>query len=194
MALGPDCDTAAASVADRKDAEPAATTPFAGHDEPAAIVEAAGEVEVENEAALVAVRTPGSATAALRRREKSLLGRRIGVVVGGLAGCAIAYYVLLPLALWLKTPASKVEKVRGKPAAERPFKPDAANHKPLPVIPEPAKEASPEPSRPSPPEEKEKAAPAAKPSDVTPPEGAPKDVAPPAAEPESPHPHPDSAP
>ena len=101
------------------------------------------------------------------------------MVVGGLAGCAIAYYGLLPLIFWFKTPANTAQKSRGRPPVERFVKPEGANQKPPPAMAEPSREPSREPSPLSMPEQKdEKAAPPEKPSEPAASEGATKETAP----------------
>ena len=124
----------------------------------ASLVVAEGEeappVEV-NEAAAVAQQMPIAATASLRRRKTSWLGKAVGVIVGGLAGCVVGLYALaiyygpqysakglpervhidgvcdfpLPLIHWLTTPAEKPNKATGTPAIEKPPKSDSGKQK-----------------------------------------------------------------
>jgi hypothetical protein len=122
---------------------------------------AASEIEVDlplevNEAAAVAQRMPIAVGSRLRRRQTSWLGRTVGLVVGGLAGCVFALYILaiflgpeyhkrgfperihigdlvdvpMPLMTWLTTPAVKKEKATQNPAVEKSAHPDGAKQKP----------------------------------------------------------------
>jgi hypothetical protein len=134
----------------------------------AALVAAEGEEAQpaeEDEAAAVAQLMPIAATASLRRRQSSWLGKAIGVIVGGLAGCVVGLYALaicygpqyhtngwpervhiegacdfpLPLIHWLITPVAKPNKTQVAPAGAKPEKSDAAKQK-SPTATEPAKE------------------------------------------------------
>jgi hypothetical protein len=104
---------------------------------PTEIVEESPESPAEvNEAAAVAQQMPTAATASLRGRKTSWLGKTVGVILGGLAGCIVALYLLafilgpqyrangwpervhidgvcdfpLPLIHWLTTPPAKPDK------------------------------------------------------------------------------------
>jgi len=90
----------------------------------------------EHNAAIVAERIPAGVVAAqFRNREKSHLGKLIGLIVGGLAGCAVAYFFLLPLLYALIQPAEKREPPPPQPAFKR-VKPDYGKHR-LPETPQP---------------------------------------------------------